>query len=254
MYSVTHIINALSFGSPHFASLLLAFGLANAIGLLEYIWAVVLTVREKKGPFPVWMHTFFLAHDSTAAVVFTWLAFKYNFFWLFVVYGIGMYTWTVMEIYCLIMGIKYARQEDWGNKNSGPISVKYATQQVIIQTLVMYCIINVLRYLMQDTAMFLWLPLTNFVMAIGPGYVLNTRRDREGSSVLVYIFIVIGTIINFAPQGIGFFTSILPSVFNQPIWFSVGVVALIVAVINLVRVVGLPGKKQNPQSKHKPVW
>ena len=254
MYSVTHIVNALSLGSPHFISLLIAFGLANTIGLLEYFWAVALTIREKKGPFPVWMHTFFLAHDSTAAIVFTWLALKYNFFWLFVAYGLGMYTWTVMEIYCLVMSIKYTRQEDWGSENSGPISVEYAAQQVIMQALVMHCIINVLRYLMQDTAMFLWLPMTNFVMAIGPGYVLNARRSREGSSVLVYIFIVIGTIINFAPQGIGFFTSILPDAFNQPIWFATGVIALIISIIDLVRVVNLPAKKQNPKSKYKPVW
>jgi len=245
MYTTSQIINSMSFNNPNVISLLIGFVAANSIGMLEYFWAVALTIKEKKGPFPVWMHTFFLAHDSTAAIVFSVLAIKNDFFWLFSVFAIGMYVWTAMEIYCLAMEVKYSRQENWQMANSTAVSKSYAIKKVVQQVIIMYCVINVLRYLMQDTAMFMWLPLTNFVMAIGPGYMLDKRQSREGSSVFIYILIIMGTFLNFAPKGIGFFSSILPTIFNQPIWFATGIICMIIAVINLIKILRLPAKSQN---------
>lgn len=243
MYTVNEIINGFSMNNPHFTGLIVGFLAANLIGLLEYFWAVALTIKEKKGPFPVWMHTFFLAHDSTAAVIFTGLALQYHYFWVFTVYALGMYTWTIMELFCLYMEVKYARGEILtGGQDS--VTTRQATTQIVIQTIVMYCIVNGLRILMRDQAMFIWLPLTNFVMAIGPGYVLQQRRSREGSSALVYIFIIFGTLLNFAPKGIGFFTSILPSIFNQPFWFIIGGIATVISLINLRKILQLPNKPQ----------
>lgn len=242
MYTVAEIINQFSPSNPHFFSLMIGYSLANLIGLLEYFWAVALTIKEKKGPFPTWMHTFFLAHDSTAAIVFTILAVQHQFFWVFSVYAIGMYTWTIMEIFCLFMDVKYTRQESFGTDQQTGVTTTSAITKIIMQVVIMYCIINGLRYFMQDQAMFIWLPLTNFIMAIGPGYLLRQRQSRAGSSVLIYLFIVLGTLLNFAPKGIGFFSSILPQLFNRPIWFIIGLVALIIAVINLIQILRFPSK------------
>jgi hypothetical protein len=51
---------------PHSPAL---FGLAmsSTVGLLQYIYSVLLVRREGRGPFPLWMHTFYLAHDTTWA-------------------------------------------------------------------------------------------------------------------------------------------------------------------------------------------
>lgn len=244
MYTVTHIITSFSPDNPHFMSLMLGFAAANLIGLLEYFWAVALTVKEKHVPCPTWMHTFFLAHDSTAAIVFTALAWQHHFFWVFSVYAVGMYTWSLMEIFCLYMEIKYEREAAFGNLKDIPVSVGQAVTQVFTELIVMYVIINLLRYLTHDQAMFIWLPLTNFVMAIGPGYVLQKRQSRQGSSVMIYIFIILGTLLNFAPKGIGFFASILPNIFNQPIWFVTGLIATIIAIINLITIWRLPAKSK----------
>lgn len=239
MYTVKEIITALTPGNPGFVALLVGFAIANAIGLLEYIWAVALTFKEKAGPFPMWMHTFFFAHDSTAGVIFTILAFKYHFFWVFTIYALGMLTWTILEAICITMELHYNAKEEFN------VGVRQATVQTIILIFIMYSIIWFIRYVDGDVAMFIWLPLTNFVMAVGPGFTLLKRRSRRGSSVVVYIFIICGTLFNFAPRGIGFFTTLLPQIFNCPLWYLIGVISTIIAVYNLIMVLKLPAKKNS---------
>lgn len=237
MYTISQLITEMSPSYPEFISLLIAFIIANAIGLLEYIWAVALTFKEGIGPFPMWMHAFFLAHDSTAGVIFAILAFHYQFFWMFSVFLLGMLTWTVLEITCISIELK----------NNGRAEFNSSRRTAILQTFfliaIMYCIIWFIRYLDNDIAMFIWLPLTNFVMAVGPGQVLLKRQSRRGSSVVVYIFIALGTLFNFAPKGIGFFTSLLPQIYNNDLWYFVGCIATIIAVYNLVYILKLPKKK-----------
>lgn len=236
MYTVNQIITELTPGQPLFIPLIIGFAIANAIGLLEYIWAVALTFKEHAGPFPMWMHTFFLAHDSTAGVIFTILALRHHFFWLFSVYALGMVTWTILELICISVELKYNAHAEFN------VNRRVATIQTILMVAVMYCVIWFIRYLDHDVAMFIWLPLTNFVMAVGPGQVLLKRGSRHGSSVTVYILIVLGTLFNFAPKGIGFFTTLLPQIFNCGLWYLLGLVATIVAAYNLVYILHLPAK------------
>lgn len=98
-------------------------------------------------------------------------------------------------------------------------------------------------------------PMTNFVMAVSPGYVLYKRGSRKGSSVFVYILVVCGTIFNFLPAPIGLFASALPEVFNQPIWFAIGIVCTAVALYSLYRIVKLPPKAMDMGDyKKRPIW
>ncbi|MCH3922040.1 hypothetical protein [Limosilactobacillus sp.] len=236
MYTVQQIITAMTPGHPGFVALIIGFGIANAIGLLEYIWAVALTFKEKAGPFPMWMHAFFFAHDTTAGVIFTLLAFRHHFFWLFTIYALGMLTWAILELVCITMELKYNASAEFNRALPGAIV------QTVFLILINFCIVNLFRYLDHDVAMFIWLPLTNFVMAIGPGYTLLKRNSRQGSSVMLYIFVVLGTLFNFAPKGIGFFTSIVPQIYNTPLYYFAGVVATVIAVYNLYQLLRLPAK------------
>lgn len=250
-YTVQQIIDVFSFSNPDIVAVIIAFAIANTIGLLEYFWAVAINLKEHKTPFPVWAHTFFFAHDFTAGVVFMTLAFQYDFFWLFVVYGLGMLTWTCLEAINMRTIVKYERAEVLGEgATSGQVLI-----YLVLQIATMFAIVNILRWNMGDVAMFYWLPLTNVVMAIAPGYVLYKRKSREGSSVMIYIFVVAGTIFNFLPEGIGLFTTVTPWIYNQPIWFAVGAVCTVIAVYNLYRILQLPPKtKEMGDYKNKPIW
>ena len=44
--------------------LIIAAIVAFIFGYLEYVWSFKLIRRENKAPYPVWMHTFYWAHDS----------------------------------------------------------------------------------------------------------------------------------------------------------------------------------------------
>jgi hypothetical protein len=249
MYTLQQIVDALSLTNPDFTLVFVAFCIANAIGLLEYIWAVRINFSEHKTPFPAWMHTFFFAHDFTAAIVLFACAFETNFFWLFPVYGGGMVIWTVLEFLNMRTIVLYEREELLGMGTTAKQAIIY----LLLQVLVMFAFVNVMRMMMNDVAMFSWLPLTNFVMAVGPGYVLYKRRDRAGSSVFVYIMIVLGTLFNFAPAGIGFFSTVIPQLYNQPMWFIAGAVCTLISVINLARILKMPPKPVLPNGK-KAIW
>ncbi|KAL2843274.1 hypothetical protein BJX68DRAFT_157405 [Aspergillus pseudodeflectus] len=51
-------------GFPH-SPALFGLSMSSTVGLLQYVYSVLLVRRE--GPFPLWMHTFYLAHGTTWA-------------------------------------------------------------------------------------------------------------------------------------------------------------------------------------------
>ena len=249
-YTLEDIMYAFSFDNPKIVAMLIAFAIANTIGLLEYFWAVAINIKEHLTPFPAWMHAFMFGHDATAAVVLLGLALKTHF-WLFFVYGGGMLVWTVLEIINMRTVIVYEAEEAFGPGTTR----NEAILQTVFMSVLMLAFVNIMRWLMGDIAMFSWLPMTNFVMAVGPGYILNKRRSRKGSSVAIYIFVVCGTIFNFLPAPIGMFTSALPQVYNQPIWFIIGIPCIIISIYNLYRILKLPPKTlEDGNYKKRPIW
>lgn len=45
--------------------LLLSSALTFALGYIEYVYSYKLVTTEGRAPYPVWMHTFYFAHDTT---------------------------------------------------------------------------------------------------------------------------------------------------------------------------------------------
>lgn len=56
-------IDHLSIGADGWVGAWIAIGLAVIFGLLVYIIPIYLTEKEKVGPYPLWMHTFYFAAD-----------------------------------------------------------------------------------------------------------------------------------------------------------------------------------------------
>ena len=251
MYSLDQIIAAFTPSSPGFMGILISFALAMGFGLLDYIWAVAINIKEHKTPFPVWAHTFYFAYDFTCCVVMSSLALKTHFFWLFTVFAIGNLLWTIMEAINIYSVIKYEKEEAFGSDCTDKQAILY----IILQVAFMFAVVNIFRWNMQDVAMFCWLPLTNVLMAVIPGVVIHKRRSREGSSVALCIIVLFGTIFNFLPAPIGLFTTVTPQIYNQPIWFAVGVVCVVIAAYNLYRILQLPPKTVDMGNyKKKPIW
>ncbi|MBT8339947.1 MAG: hypothetical protein HKP58_02265 [Desulfatitalea sp.] len=233
-------------------SLLGISAIAFAIGYIEYVYSFRLVIREKSAPFPVWMHTFYFAHDFTAAVVFFKLARQYDYFWFFTLSSIALLVWNCFEIFNLYMAVKVERQEIWGECYSTPVTEKQAVLKIIGQIAIMAAVVNLFRVYMNDVVMFKWLCFTNIIMAVGPGYLWAKRKRRTGTSVGLSIVIFAGTVNTFLPPGYGMWTTAL-NYFDQPWFYITGIIISAVALNNIIMLLRFPAKEHVDGTK-KPIW
>jgi hypothetical protein len=207
------------------------------IGYIEYIYSFVLVRKHNIAPFPIYMHTLYLAHDSTASVVFFLLAMKHNWFWLFSSASIALSIWTFFEVYNLYKAVTVERQEIWGKADNKAVTKEYAIKNIIMQLILMYVIVNYLRIFMNDVVMFKWFALTNIIMAVCPGFLWIQKSSKKGTSIGLAIVIVIGTINTFIPSGM--WIQALPEYFNLPWFYIIGFISTIFSLYNLMTVIKL---------------
>lgn len=96
-------------------------------GYLLYTEAVKLIIREKTDPYPIFLHCWMITIDCIGTVTFWTLAFKYHFFWLFVLMGVELPIWVCMEATCIAYAIKHNRNEDFAGLTKGDVPEKQAT-------------------------------------------------------------------------------------------------------------------------------
>lgn len=233
-------------------TLLYISAFAFAIGYLEYIYSFRLVLRERCAPYPVWMHTFYFAHDFTGAVVFFRLAQQYDYFWFFSGACIALLIWNCFEIFNLYMAVKVERQEIWGKFHDSPVTERQAIQKILGQIAVMFIVVNLFRVFMNDVVMFKWFCFTNILIAVAPGYLWAERKSRRGASVGLSIVIFIGTVNTFLPPGYGMWTTASPY-FDQPWFYIAGVIISAAALRNVILLLRFPAKEIIPGQK-KPIW
>lgn len=224
---------------------------AFLIGYLEYIYSFRLVIRERLAPYPVWMHTFYFAHDITASVVFFRLAQQHDFFWFFTAASIALLVWNAFELFNLYMAVKVERQDIWGKFYNRPVTVRDALWRIVAQIILMLMVVNLFRVFMDDVVMFKWFAFTNILIAVAPGYLWAERKSRDGASVGLAIVILVGTVNTFLPPGWGMWTTAL-RYFDQPWFYATGVVVSAYALYNLVALLRLPPKAI--VDGRKPVW
>jgi len=234
------------------ARMLILAAIPFAGGYGFYIYSFLLTIREKKSPFPFWMHVFYLAHDLTGAVVFGLAALEHHGFWFFTGTSIALLVWNCCEIFNIVMGIKHERQDIWGKYYASPVTVRQAVEQTAWMIALMFSVVNIFRVFMGDEVMFKWFALTNAIMAVFPGFLWNERRSRAGSSVGLAILIVFISVNTFLPPGFGMFTTASPF-FDQPWFYIAGVVCTAFSIKHLVMLLRYPPKEAIPGQK-KPIW
>lgn len=230
--------------------ILAAISFAGGYGL--YIYSFLLTIREKKAPFPFWMHVFYLAHDVTGAVVFALAAYHNQWFWFFWATSIALLIWNCFELFNIIMGIKYERQEIWGRFYPSAVTVRQAVARTAWLILLMGGVVNILRVFMNDEIMFKWFALTNAIMAVFPGFLWNERQGRAGSSIGLAILIVFVSVNTFLPPGFGLFTT-ASRFFDQPWFYITGVICTAFSIKHLAMLLKYPAKPTNADQK-KPIW
>ncbi|WEV58207.1 hypothetical protein [Ligilactobacillus acidipiscis] len=222
-----------------------------AFGFWEYIYSFRLTFREGKSPFPIWMHTFYFAHDSTWAIIFAITAPKYNWNWFMVTASIALVVWTLFEVYNLYHAIFIERQEIWHAYYPQGIGKVNAFANVVMQIAGFYGVVNLLILYFGPGSFLQWTSLTNIVMAVGPGILWQRRGSRDGSSIGLSLVILFGTINTFIPASM--FVLAMPQAFSHLWYYLTGIIISLIALRNFLILRSYPPKEQKPAAK-KPIW
>ncbi len=236
--------------------LLISAAVTFLFGYLEYIYSFALIRREKRAPYPVWMHTFYLAHDSTWAVIMLVAASRYEWNWFLTTVGIALIVWNLFEVYNIYKVLTIERQEVFGGVVKGEVTLGQAVLFVVIQLAVMYTFVNILISFMGPGSILQWFLFTNMLIAAAPGVLWMKRGAQEdtryGASLGLGIVILLGTINTFLP-GANMWVLAMPEVFSTPIYYLTGVVFVAIAAFNLYNLTRLPAKTPTAEIP-RPVW
>ena len=188
-------VTALTPGAPNFILTLTTVLITFVLGFLVYIYSFVLVDREKSGPYPLWMHTFYCAADFMGIWVFLAAYQNYHHFWFFLLGVIGEIVWVGFEFYCLWRAVTYERKEIWGDK----VTLKKAIFDCCLQVLIFFVSLNLLRVELHDTSMFKFWIFTQVIICSVPGLFWEKRGTRIGASWQLNIVLVLVAIMSFNP-------------------------------------------------------
>ena len=119
---------------------------------------------------------------------------KYNFFF-FAALAIGEATWVFLEIFCIQRVIKYESNLYW-DKNT---SLRKKLNDILIQIICFLAGLNLLRFELNDVAMFKFWVLTQVLITIIPGLELEKRGFRKGNNLLLHLIFICVSVISFNP-------------------------------------------------------
>lgn len=233
-YSLQDFLYSFSTDNPNFTLLLIIAAFTFFIGYMEYVYSFMLVKKEKSAPYPVWMHTFYFAHDSMGAIVFALASKAVGGFWFFTAASIALVIWNLFEVYNLYKCIYVERQEIWGHLHDHPVTIKEAWIRVLGQIIIFIGVVNLFRVFMHDPYMFKWFIFTNVLIAIVPGLYWEKRKTQIGASYKLAIVILIGTINSFIPCNMWALTSDYFSFPNNPWFYILGLVSICFAIRNIL--------------------
>jgi len=233
-------IDHLSIGVDGWLSAWVAVGMAVIFGLLVYIIPIYLTEKEKMGPYPLWMHTFYCAADFMGIWVFldAWL--KYNHFPVFLLLSIGEGIWVVMEIYCLQRACTYEKDINF----KPDTTMKQMLRDIAIQIVCFFVGLNLLRMELHDSTMWKFWIFTQVLITIVPGLVLEKRGYRKGNNLWLHIVLICVALVSFNPW-CNMWMCIAPDYFSlsaNPWYYIMGIVCLYFAIRGLLVYKRLPEK------------
>lgn len=210
---------------------------AMAAGFIQYTYCIYLTHSDGKGPFPLWQHLFYLAHDTIQAYHMAIMAPEYGYHRYFVILMLGLPVWSVLEVHCIYRAITVEREGVFARTRSSKQLYQAFIQKALL--LLLFCTIFIMLgpYSYPYTGL-----VTNMVMAIAPGTFWLERGSRTGTRLGLAIVIILGTINTFNPYSQWVLE--LPSVFHNSFFYWIGVFCSLSAVYNCYILANLPATEK----------
>ena len=168
---------ALSPENPAFVPTLVSVLLTFFLGFMVYVYSLLLVIREKSAPYPVWLHTFYCAADFMGIWVFLDAWKNYDHFPLFLILSVGEAIWVCMELYSLQRALTYEKDIIW----KPGTSFKSHLTDIIIQVVCFFTGLNMLRFELHDETMWKFWIFTQVLVTTVPVWELRKRGYKSGN-------------------------------------------------------------------------
>ncbi|KAG7083116.1 hypothetical protein JMJ78_0008566 [Colletotrichum scovillei] len=233
--------------------ILIASAVSFIIGYLQYTYVVRLTLREGKGPMPFWMHSFYLAHDSTWSYTLGKAASQYGEHWYLRGTSVALFLWTMLEVWTIHRSITKERDASFGNVLGKQPSISAAITYALALQMGMYSIVLLAIEFMGEGSVMQWFCFTNVLIVLGPTHHYLRAGSRHGLSLGFCVVNIIGTIWTFAP--FGFFVLTIPEIFDQKLYYVIGIILTVYSVGCFYVVSQYPSKTRVMDKGGKqPIW
>ncbi|KAI1493436.1 hypothetical protein F5X96DRAFT_677103 [Biscogniauxia mediterranea] len=243
------ITEKISFDNPE---VLAPAAVAFLIGYIQYYYVIRLTLREGKGPMPAWMHSFYLAHDSTWAYILASVAPQYSNNWFLRAMSSGLLVFSCLEIYTLHRAATRDRAATFGHLfNRSAPALGPVLAYLFVTQVAMYAVVNLGIQLMGSDCLLQWFCLTNVVIVLGPTHEYLSRGSRDGLALGFCLVNVFCPIFTFAPFSM--WAIVLPEIFAQPAYYGIGVLMTAYALWMFWVVASYPPKMQK-KGGPPPIW
>src|SRR3546814_15061534 len=90
------------------------------------------------------MHTFYLAHDSTWALLMLKAAAAHDWNWFLTATGVALMSWNVFTSINIYLAVTIERPDLLGEFHRGEVSLGSALLSVVLQVAAFYCLVNIL--------------------------------------------------------------------------------------------------------------
>lgn len=217
-----------------------ATSITAGLGFFQYFYCVYITHRDGLGPFPLWMHLFFFAHDTVWSYLLYQAGPAYGHHPLFASSAKALVVWSLVELYCIYRAVAIEREGIFGPQQD-PKALQQAYLQAFLHLLTYYALVFGLVHLIGRESFLQSALFTNIALAVGPGALWHERATRRGTSLVMATLLFLGTLNTFAPWSLWLVT--LPGVFDTPSFHFTGLVCSAAAGFNLYIAVSKPPRE-----------
>ncbi|KAI1419334.1 hypothetical protein F5Y12DRAFT_267274 [Xylaria sp. FL1777] len=205
-------------------------------GYAEYIYSILISLNERKGPFPLWLHLFYFAHDTTWIYVLSTAGYDHwFFFWCPVSFSI----WAAFEVACIYRAI-FVEGEEISSDQLRQHGKWQSLWYIAVFTAMMYGFMFLALHWMGIACFLELCTFCNMAFVFGSTSTWARRGSRDGLSVGLALCIVVGTVFTFAPFGM--MVQAAPEIFDHPAYYFLGAVLTVLAVTNAITVANYPPK------------
>ncbi|KAF7536579.1 hypothetical protein G7054_g4435 [Neopestalotiopsis clavispora] len=189
----------------------------------------------------LWMHFFYLAHDSTFSITIGRAAARYDNHFYLRGCSSAYALWSVLEIFCIYHAVKHRKLNFRDALGADSASLPVVLRYTVFMTAAMYCVVNLGVELMGGPGCIMqWGCLTNVLMVVGPTHDSVRRGSKDGLAVGFSVVNVFCVILTFAPFGM--WVQVFPEIFDSRVYYTIGCILFVYSLWLLSIVAAYPAK------------